>query len=84
PKATVPTRGGSVCRPCFVADATRVILPAFGTFTGGLDVGHPAIHGLFPRGGRAFLLGTDRLFSFNLAELCGARSRPAPRHASHG
>ncbi|MBE7212153.1 MAG: ligase-associated DNA damage response endonuclease PdeM, partial [Gluconacetobacter diazotrophicus] len=39
PKATVPTRGGSVCRPCFVADATRVILPAFGTFTGGLDVG---------------------------------------------
>jgi metallophosphoesterase superfamily enzyme len=45
------------------------VLPAFGAYTGGLDVRDPAIRALFPRGGRAFLLGRGRLFSFTLAEL---------------
>jgi len=67
PKASVPARGGQVSRPCFVADARRLMLPAFGAYTGGLDVGDPAIAALFPRGGRVFLLGRDRLFSFTLA-----------------
>jgi len=67
PKARIATRGGSVTRPCFVADSRRVILPAFGAYTGGLDVRSPAIARLFPRGGRAFLLGAARLFSFALA-----------------
>jgi metallophosphoesterase superfamily enzyme len=64
PKALVPARGGPVSRPCFVADARRVMMPAFGAYTGGLDVRDPAIARLFPRGGRVFLLGKDRLFSF--------------------
>jgi metallophosphoesterase superfamily enzyme len=66
PKATIPARAGSVTRACFVTDARRVMLPAFGAYTGGLDVRDPAIARLFPRGGRAFLLGKDRLFSFPL------------------
>jgi DNA ligase-associated metallophosphoesterase len=66
PKALVPARGTSVTRPCFVTDARRVMMPAFGAYTGGLDVRDPAIARLFPRGGRAFLLGKDRLFSFAL------------------
>lgn len=72
PKASVPTRAGRVTRPCFVADGRRVVLPAFGAFTGGLDVAHPALAGLFPRGGRVFLLGRERLFSFGL----GGRAAP--------
>jgi metallophosphoesterase superfamily enzyme len=40
------------------------MMPAFGEYTGGLDVRDPAISRLFPRGGRVFLLGKDRLFSF--------------------
>ena len=64
PKASIATRGGSIRRPCFVSDASRIVLPAFGAYTGGLDVTHPAIARLFPRGGRAFLLGAERLFSF--------------------
>ena len=67
PKATIPSRAGPVRRPCFVADARRVLLPAFGAHTGGLDVSDPAIAGLFPHGGRVFLLGAPRLFSFPLA-----------------
>jgi uncharacterized protein len=69
PKAAVPARGGSVSRPCFVSDACRLMMPAFGAYTGGLDVRDPAISRLFPRGGRAFLLGKERLFSFTLATL---------------
>jgi DNA ligase-associated metallophosphoesterase len=64
PKAAVPARGCAVSRPCFVADQRRIVLPAFGAYTGGLDVRDPAIARLFPRGGRAFLLGRERLFSF--------------------
>lgn len=66
PKATVPTRAGHVTRPCFVVDEHRLMLPAIGAFTGGLDVANPAISRLFPVGGRAYLLGRNRLFSFPL------------------
>lgn len=67
PKATVPVRGASLTRPCFITDGhRRLILPAFGAYTGGLDVAHPAIAGLFPRGARIFLLGQDRLFHFHI------------------
>lgn len=69
PKARITTRGGTVSRPCFIGNEARLILPAFGAYTGGLDVLHPAIGNLFPRGGRAFLLGSDRLFSFALTEI---------------
>jgi DNA ligase-associated metallophosphoesterase len=68
PKAAMPTRSSEITRPCFVADARRVMLPAFGAYTGGLDVSHPAIASLFPGGGRVFLLGRERLFSFAMRQ----------------
>lgn len=76
PRATVPTRCGGVTRPCFVAGANRLMLPAFGAYTGGLDAGDPAIAGLFPRGARLFLLGRERLYSVP------ARRRPPPREGA--
>lgn len=66
PKALVPARGCHVSRPCFVTDGARLMMPAFGAYTGGLDVSDPAIGRLFPHGGRAYLLGRERLFSFPL------------------
>ena len=74
PKASIETRAGRITRPCFVADARRIMLPALGTYTGGLDLGSPAIARLFPRGGRAFLLGQGRLFSFTLQQARAAGS----------
>ena len=68
PKASIQTRAGRITRPCFVTDARRVMLPAIGAYTGGLDLANPAIARLFPHGGRAFLLGQSRLFSFTLAQ----------------
>ncbi len=77
PKAAVTMRGAWVARACFVADSRRLLLPAFGAYTGGLDVRDPAIRGLFPRGARVFLLGKDRLFSFPLAAAAPLSEPPA-------
>ena len=70
PKASIDSRAKRISRPCFVTDGgTRLILPAFGSFTGGLDVRDPAIARLFPRGLRVFLLGQEQLYSFALEQL---------------
>ena len=67
PLATSAARGGPVADACFIADAARVILPAFGGFASGLEAPDPAIFSFFPRGARVFLLGHDRLRSFAVA-----------------
>jgi uncharacterized protein len=71
PKASLDTRAGRVTRPCFLTDPQRVVLPAFGSLTGGLDVRDPALAALAPRGGRVFLLGRERLFSAPRAAVAG-------------
>lgn len=38
---------GSVTRKAFIYDATRLILPAYGAYTGGLRTDNPAIRALF-------------------------------------
>ena len=43
PKLRVTVRGKQVARRCFVATDRKLILPAFGVLTGGLDVTHPEI-----------------------------------------
>lgn len=82
PRVTAPTRAGSVARACFISDGRRVLMPAFGAYTGGLDAADPAIAGLFPRGGRAFLLGAERLYSFPLAPKRSTVAVPVTRFGS--
>lgn len=43
PKLRIAARGRLVSRPCFASDGQRLILPAFGSLTGGLDVQDRAI-----------------------------------------
>ncbi len=43
PKLRITARGRNITRPCAVRSETRLILPAFGTLTGGLDAADPAI-----------------------------------------
>jgi DNA ligase-associated metallophosphoesterase len=53
-----PVGGQMVARPCFLYDATRLILPAFGTFTGGLRAEEAAeAAGLEPAATIAVLTG---------------------------
>lgn len=67
PKLRVAVRGRNVARRCFVASATKLILPAFGALTGGLDAGHPEIVRAVGVGARALIPVSDRLLSFPLA-----------------
>lgn len=57
PAAGITVRGRRLRRRCFVGDDRRLLLPAFGSYAGGLDVFDPAISGLFENGFRAALLG---------------------------
>jgi uncharacterized protein len=43
PKLRVVARGRSIVRPCAVASERKLILPAFGALTGGMDAADPAI-----------------------------------------
>jgi DNA ligase-associated metallophosphoesterase len=63
PAARVSGAGRSVRRRCFVGDGTRLVLPAFGAYAGGLNVLGPAFDGLFsPKTFRAFMLGENRVY----------------------
>ncbi|OYQ33447.1 phosphoesterase [Niveispirillum lacus] len=62
PKAAAIVRGKRISARCFATDGRRMILPAFGAYTGGLNVLHPAITGLLQRPFQAWMMGTGRLF----------------------
>jgi len=63
PCASVSKWGRSVRRRCFVSDGLRLILPSFGAYTGGLDVGEAAIAALFAGPFHAYMLGTSRVYA---------------------
>ncbi len=68
PKLRLTLKGRHVARRCFVASATKLILPAFGAFTGGLDAGDPAIRAaLGHRPAQALVPLADRLLRFPIA-----------------
>ncbi len=47
----------STRRPCFMVDARRMILPAYGCYTGGLDWTTPMLRALFEEKAIAYLTG---------------------------
>lgn len=75
PKAAVRLRARNHTGKCFVTDGRRLILPAFGAYTGGLDVLDPAIDGLLQRNTRIFIAGRGRIHAFTRRQL----RTPPPR-----
>ena len=67
PKLRLSLKGRSVSRRCFVASQTKLILPAFGSLTGGLDAHHPEILGSVGNDAAALVPVSDRLLRFPLA-----------------
>ena len=67
PKLRVRVRGKLVSRRCFVATPAKLIFPAFGSLTGGLDVTHPEIVRAAGGPAEALLAVADRLLRFPLA-----------------
>lgn len=54
-------KGLGPARACFLYDRDRIILPAYGTFTGGLSAQSPVLRALFPTGAIAVLTGKTAL-----------------------
>lgn len=67
PKLRLNMKGRSVSRRCFVASATKLILPAYGAFTGGLNADHPEIVKKVGPGALALVPVTNRLLRFPIA-----------------
>jgi len=68
PKARVSTRGRSVERRCFACDGERAVMPAFGAYTGGLNIRDAAFAKIFGTPGfMAHVLGDRRLHSIAAA-----------------
>jgi DNA ligase-associated metallophosphoesterase len=57
PKTAVNVRGRHISRPCFLVDDRRVILPAYGTFTGGLRADAPVLRELMSPNAMAIMTG---------------------------
>ena len=58
PKCSLP-RGGT--RPAFLIDENRIIMPAFGAYTGGLRANHPTLRNLMAQNAIAVLTGRKAL-----------------------
>ena len=65
PVGKVAMRGRAVRRRCFVLDGTRLVMPAFGALTGGLNVRDKVFDDLFPGGFTAHLIGDGRVFAIS-------------------
>ena len=65
PVARIAQRGRAVSRRCFATDGQSLVMPAFGAYTGGLNIRDRAFAKVF--GARKFtahMLGDNRLYAF--------------------
>ncbi|QIE40648.1 ligase-associated DNA damage response endonuclease PdeM [Rhodobacteraceae bacterium SC52] len=71
PKARFGFKGGTVSRACFLIDSQRIVMPAYGTYTGGLWTTDPVLMALMKPDAIAVLTGPY------------AQAIPMPRQRSH-
>ena len=64
PRLRIASRGRNMARPCFVRGPTKLILPAFGSLTGGMDAFDRVILGRVGAPADALVVTGDRLLSF--------------------
>jgi DNA ligase-associated metallophosphoesterase len=71
PKARVSTRGRAVERRCFASDGARAVMPAFGAYTGGLNIRDAAFARIFQTlGFIAHVLGDRRMHAIAASRCC--------------
>lgn len=76
PAARVLSRSGSLRRRCFVSDGSRMVMPAFGAFTGGLDIFDAAFAALFGACDvHAHMLGRDAIHTVTRRQCLVERRR---------
>ncbi len=62
PAVKVKGKARSLRRRCFATDGSRLIMPAMGAFTGGLNILDEAFVPIFPDGFSPFALGAERVY----------------------
>lgn len=67
PKFRLVMRGKTVSRRCFVMTDRKIVLPAFGALTGGLDAAHPELMKAVGGTGEAVVPLNNRLLRFPVA-----------------
>jgi hypothetical protein len=71
PAGKIKARGAAVRRPCFISDTERLIMPAFGAFTGGLNVCSKPFAGIFDKKRQiAHLMSGERIYAVRGTDLC--------------
>ena len=73
PRIRLRLRGRTVSRPCFVACSDRLVLPAFGALTGGLDADNPAILSVMGPGPCAIVATESTALRFDLQKTAEIR-----------
>lgn len=87
PKFRLSTRAGSITRPAFLWDKHRLMMPAYGAYTGGLSVTDPTIRNFFSDHAGAILIGTTPVAIPAFARAVTSATsppwpgNPRPRHA---
>jgi len=72
PAARLSVYGATLRRPCFVGNNRRLVMPAFGAFTGGLNVLDSAFQPLFGDDGmRVWMLGQEGAYPVATRHLIG-------------
>ena len=72
PAARIAINGRSTRKPCFVHDGRLLILPAYGSSTGALNILSPAFSGLFNwASAEVVMLGKDRTYPVSVRRLIG-------------
>ncbi|MEM1197898.1 MAG: ligase-associated DNA damage response endonuclease PdeM [Pseudomonadota bacterium] len=70
PVAAVSRRGRRIRRRCFACDGARLVMPAFGAYTGGLNVMSEAFYPVFPDGKFwVWMLGRDDVYKIHSRHL---------------
>ncbi len=74
PKVNVRIRRQTITRRCFALSDTKLILPAYGAFTGGLDIADPALLAALAGPATAVVREGERLLRFPVAAAPPARA----------
>jgi DNA ligase-associated metallophosphoesterase len=64
PKLVIRHRGRHIARRCFAHGPTKLILPAYGAFTGGLDIADPTLQAALAGPVTALVVDGERLLRF--------------------
>ncbi len=65
PCATLNHKGKKIRQRCFIEDGKRMMLPAFGSYTGSLDVSDKAIRDFFNEPLKIYMLSKTKVYEVN-------------------